>query len=217
MKREKINAKIVAVFQELEELLAKEDLTQSLANKEIRRLYREYLKLYVRINRMIPDYDEGRFKGNINCYFYALDLSLPYVFSESFERIINRQFCTNLGEISALKFFGKNFIVPTPSNLLDYVYTDLDTLKIKVYNSAINLPLRHNGYKIVIFMENNKRYDYHFVRQNSDGSWSSKLGYEECIVKSDNPLNYLNDNIYDVSTNYEYVKTLELVKPSIKR
>ena len=66
-------------------------------------------------------------------------------------------------------------------------------------------------------MENNKRYDYHFVRQNSDGSWSSKLGYEECIVKSDNPLNYLNDNIYDVSTNYEYVKTLELVKPSIKR
>lgn len=217
MKREKINAKIVAVFQELEELLLREDLTKSLANKEIRRLYREYLKLYVRINRMIPDYDEGRFKGNINCYYYALDLSLPNVFSESFETITHNSFCTNIGEISTLKFFQDNFENPTSSDLLDYVYSDLDTLEIKFYDSGINIPLHHNGYKIAIFMENNKRCDYHFVRQNSDGSWSSKLGYENLVVKSDNPLNYLNDNIYNIQTYYEYVKTLEIVKPSIKR
>ena len=217
MKDEKINTKIVTIFQELDALLTRENLTKSLANQEIRRLYREYLKLYVKICRMIPEYEEGRYKGNINCYFYALDLSLPYVFSESFERITNLPFCTNLGEISALKYFRKNFIVPTASNLLDYVYTDLDTLKIKAYDSAINLPIRHNGYKIAIFMENNKRKDYHFARQNSDGSWSSKIGYEEVIVKSDNPLDYLNDNLYGIKTDYEYVKTLELVKPSIKR
>ena len=212
-----IKYKIADIFLELTSLLENEELTKSVANKEIRRLYREYIKLYVKISRMIPDYDEGKFKGNINCYFYALDLSLPNVFSESFERITNLPFCTNLGEISALKYFRENFIVPTPADLLDYVYTDLDTLKIKVYNSAINLPIRHNGYKIVIFMENNKRRDYHFVRQNSDGSWSSKIGYEELIVKSDNPFDYLNDNLFDIKTDYEYVKTLELVKPSIKR
>ena len=213
MNKKDINIQIADVFMELSELLAREDLTKSIANKEIRRLYREYLKLYVRINRMIPDYNEGRFKGRIN----ALDLSLPNIFSESFTRITNFPLCTNIGEISGLKFFNYRFNEPTPADLLDYVYTDLDTLKIKVYNSAINLPIRHNGYKIVIFMENNKRRDYHFVRQNSDGSWSSKIGYEELIVKSDNPFDYLNDNLFDIKTNYEYVKTLELVKPSIKR
>ena len=217
MNKKKINNKITEVFMELSELLAKEDLTKSIANKEIRRLYREYLKLYVKICRMIPEYEEGRFKGNINCYFYALDLPLPNVFSESFESITNLPFCTNLGEISALKYFRHRFLVPTSTDLLDYVYTDLDTLKINAYDSAINLPIRHNGYKIAIFFENNKRRDYHFVRQNSDGSWSSKIGYEELIVKSDNPFDYLNDNLFDIKTNYEYVKTLELVKPSIKR
>ena len=215
MTREKINKKITEIFQELDELLAREDLTRSLASNEIKRLYREYLKLYVKICRMIPEYEEGRFKGNINCYFYALDLSLPYIFSESFTRITNFPLRTNIGEISALKYFRNNFEAPT--DLLDYVYTDLDTLKIKVYDSGINIPLHHNGYKIALFIEDNKRHDYHFARQNSDGSWSSKLGYEELIVKSDNPLNYLNDNIYNIQTYYEYVKTLELVKPSIKR
>ena len=215
--KKSINAKIVEVFRELDELLAREDLTKTLANKEIRRLYREYLKLYVRINRMLPEYDDGKFKGNINCYFYSLDLSLPYIFKESFERITNHPFCTNLGEISALKYFRDNFIVPTSDNLLDYVYTDLDTLKIKTYDSTIKTLPRHNGYKIAIFMEDNKRHDYHFVRQNADGSWSSKLGYEDLIVRSDNPFDYLNDNIYNIPTSYELIKTLEIVKPSIKR
>ena len=178
MNSKRINAKIVMIFWELGELLSRDNLTKSLANQEIRRLYREYLKLYVKISRMIPEYDNGKYKGNINCYFYALDLTLP------------------------------------SSDLLDYVYTDLDTLKIKAYDSGINIPLHHNGYKIAIFMENNKRSDYHFVRQNIDGSWSSKIGYEECIVRSDNPIDYLNDNIYGIKTDYELVKTLELVKPS---
>ncbi len=217
MNKKEINIQIADVFMELSELLAREDLTKSLANKEIKRLYREYLKLYVKISRMIPEYDEGRFKGRINCYFYALDLSLPNIFSESFTRITNFPLCTNIGEISGLKFFNYRFNEPTSSNLLDYVYSDLDTLKIKAYDSTITGSIKHNGYKIAIFMEDSKRHDYHFVRQNSDGSWSSKLGYEELIVKSDNPLNYLNDNIYNIQTYYEYVKTLELVKPSIKR
>ena len=217
MNSKRINAKIVMIFWELGELLSRDNLTKSLANQEIRRLYREYLKLYVKISRMIPEYDNGKYKGNINCYFYALDLTLPYVFKESFERITKHPFCTNLGEISALKFFRDNFANPTSSDLLDYVYTDLDTLKIKAYDSGINIPLHHNGYKIAIFVENNKRSDYHFVRQNIDGSWSSKIGYEELIVKSDNPLDYLNDNLFEIKTNYEYIKTLELVKPSIKK
>ena len=212
-----INYKIADIFLELTSLLENEELTKSVANKEIRRLYREYIKLYVKISRMIPKYDGGKFKGRINCYFYALDLSLPNVFSESFERITRIPFCTNIGEVSSLKYFRDNFIIPTSNDLLEYVYTDLDTLKIQAYDSSINMLPKHGGYKIAIFMEDSKRHDYHFVRQNSDGSWSSKLGYEELIVKSDNPLDYLNDNIYNIQTYYEYVKTLEIVKPSIKR
>lgn len=217
MSTTEIYLKINDVFLELASLIMDDNLVSKVANTEIRRLYREYLKLYVQVSRMIPEYDDGKFKGNMNCYFYALDLSLPNVFKNSFERITGIPFCTNIGELSALKYFSNNFIIPTSTDLLDYVYTDLDTLKINVYDSAINMLPRHEGYKIAIFMENNKRHDYHFARQNSDGSWSSKIGYEECIVKSDNPFNYLNENLFEVKTNYEYIKTLELVKPSIKR
>ena len=195
--------KLADIFLELTSLLKNRELTKEVANKEIRKLYREYLKLYVKLNRMIPEFDDGKFKGNVNCYFYALDLPLP--------------FCTNLGEISGLEFFDYKFSNPTSSDLLDYVYTDLDTLNIKAYDSAINMSPKNNGYKIVIFMEVNKDYDYHFVRQNIDGSWSSKLGYKKCVVKMYNPLDYLNDNINHDRTSYEYIKTLELVKPSIKR
>ncbi len=209
--------KLADIFLELTSLLKNRELTKEIANKEIRKLYREYLKLYVKLNRMIPEFDDGKFKGNVNCYFYALDLPLPYVFKGLFEKITGIPFCTNLGEISGLEFFDYKFSNPTSSDLLDYVYTDLDTLKIKAYDSAINMSPKNNGYKIAIFMEVNKDYDYHFVRQNIDGSWSSKLGYKKCIVKMYNPLDYLNDNINHVRTSYEYIKTLELVKPSIKR
>ena len=42
-------------------------------------------------------------------------------------------------------------------------------------------------------------------------------GYEDCIVKMANPLDYLNDNIYNEPTSYELIKTLEIVKPNFKR
>ena len=105
MSTTEIYLKINDVFKELLSLLMDDELETEVANTEIRRLYREYLKLYVKVSRMIPKYDDGKFKGNMNCYFYALDLSLPNVFKNSFERITGIPFCTNIGELSALKYY----------------------------------------------------------------------------------------------------------------
>ena len=105
---------------------------------------------------------------------------------------------------------------PTAEKILNLLAKDLKYLKIKAYPSTINSPCIHGGYKIAIFLEYARNYDYHFVRQNLDGSWSAKLGTEDLVVQSDNPFAYLNDNIYKVPTYYKHIKTLELVKPRVK-
>ena len=185
--------------------------------EELRYLYQEYLKLIVRLQKNIPSYNNGKCNSYKNCYFYALDLPVPNIYRLNYRLILDEIYCTDLGSISRPNDLYRLYIPETEKEVLEYLYSDLDTLKIKAYDSAINKLPKHNGYKIAIFMESGSDHDYHFIRQNSDGSWSGKIGYEDCIVRMINPLDYLNDNIYNEPTSYELIKTLEIVKPNFKR
>ena len=51
--------------------------------------------------------------------------------------------------------------------------------------------------------------DFHFLRQNSDGSWSHKVGYLNRLDKFDTLPNIVNGN-------YELIKVLEIVKPKVR-
>ena len=184
---------------------------------EIRYLYREYLQLIVKLQKSNPSYNNGKCIPYKNCYFYALDLPLPKIFKLAYEKVSSEKINTDLGMISYPEDVYRIYTPNTSEQTLDYLASDLDALNIKSYASTINLPPQHNGYKIAIFSsKSGKDYDYHFIRQNQDGSWSSKIGYEDCVVKMNNPNDYLNDNIFNFPTNYEYLKTIEIVKPKLK-
>ena len=222
MNEDEIKLKIIAIEKKLLQYQAlsinSKKHNKKIIMQEIYTLYREYLKLIVQIKNRIPSYNNGFYEGDINCYFYALDLPLPISFSKTFEDITNIPFCTNLGIISNLESFSTKFIHPKTTDVLDYLKSDLDSLKIKCFDSAIYKEPKHNGYKIAIFFEENINFhDYHFIRQNSDGSWSSKIGYSDCITRSDNPFNYLNQCHDGTKFYYDLIKTIEVVKPTLKR
>ena len=185
--------------------------------EELRYLNQEYLKLIVRLQKNNPSYNNGKCNPYKNCYFYALDLPVPFAYRLDYKVILDEISRTDLGGISRPEDLYRVYIPKTEKEVLDYLYSDLDILQIKAYDSGINIPNKHDGYKIAVFMESGSDHDYHFIRQNTDGSWSSKVGYKDCVIKMADPLDYLNDNIYNEITSYELIKTLELVKPSIKR
>lgn len=182
--------------------------------KEVYNLYRDYLKLYVIYsgNKVLSS-DSWPYQNN--CFYYALNLPTPDIFVLTYDKMFLDSFYLDLGVISNLPLLDDREF--TLNTFLYYVYSDLDTLNIKYYPSTINSEIKHDGYKIALFYDEDNR-DYHIIRENNDGLWSQKHGLMDIISIVDNPLDFLNNHPYDISgySKYEYVQTLELVKPSIK-
>ena len=180
--------------------------------EEINSLYIEYLKLYVQVSERIPKYNslDLKFKGTRhNCYFYALDFAIPQVFDDAMSSIGYNRLENSVGIISS----GMPIWEINRTNLLDKFYADMDTLNIKVYNSDKYSCNIHDGYKVGIYIDDNSiSNDYHFVRENSNGNFSHKCGY----FSRPELLTCLRD-IIRTDYYYELIKTVELVKPTIKR
>jgi len=197
--------KIIKIRNDLNELNI-----QNSSCQDIYYLYREYLQVVVQIRRQIPKYDNGIWRYNNNCYFYALDLPTPTAFIETARRLY-LNFSTKVGDISGIRTIQEEMNI---DKFNKYLAIDLEYLGIETYKSAINLSPKHNGYKIAIFLDE-EYFDYHFVRQNEDGIWSQKMGYGDTIVLSYNPLDFINANC--LYHNYKYVNTIEVVKPTLRR
>ncbi len=214
VQREEIKKELQNI--KMQVLKLSEDIYNEKAYELAEELYRRYLKLYVKISPSKVKSDEEWPYYN-NCYFYALDLPTPKEFSLVCQNNLTSDrtfFKTYVGLIS--KEENSKNALKSEKALLDLVYADIDALNIKAFDSSIFSENKHNGYKIAIFYDGKSfRPDYHFVRQNEDGIWSSKLGYEPEFTYSDNPLNYINNN--NPFRKYELIKTLELVKPTIKK
>lgn len=183
--------------------------------KEIYDLYVNYLKLYNLYSGNKLSSKKDWFYTNV-CFHYALNLPTPDLFLEVYDRIFLDDFNIEVGNISELPYIYDYEY--TLDIFLRYFEADLKVLGIEKYPSTINSPLKHNGFKVAIFYDDTNK-DYHFIRQNSDGLWSQKFGLDTTICISDNPLNFLNNSPIKNSkkTHYEYIKTLELVKPCKNR
>lgn len=179
-------------------------------NRDILNLYKEYLQLVVKFQEPIPLLENDYKLKNISCYLYALGLSIPSIFKNVYETLIPWQFGADPGEISGYDFFLNGW---TEAEFLDRLYADLDTLKIKAYPSTINAEVKHNGYKIACFLGKYNK-DFHFARQNINGLWSQKIGFNDRLYLSDNPMSFL-DKISHY--NFELVKTIEIVKPNERK
>ena len=177
-------------------------------DKEIHRLYNEYLKIYVQASKMIPEFNINWLSIHCSCYYYSLNIQIPSIFEKVYEELTGYYFESPLGSVANLPYLEKF----TKKDVLDYLYKDLDALNISYYPSSIEDSPKYGGYKIVLLVDENPLDpDYHFVRQNKDGLWSEKDGCGSEIVNLTSEEEFMNDPAY------KYVTTLELVKPTIKR
>ncbi len=176
-------------------------------------LYREYLSLVLKLQSLNPDKVNNNSLRNSNCYLYALALPVPMIFKRTYNKLIHNDFGFDVGVYSNYKpLFRETYC--TKSNLVERLESDLSYFKIDFFKSSIDSKLEHNGYKISLYINRDFK-DYHFLRQNPNGIWMDKNGYKGIIkeVTSD----HLEEGMDNEGRFYEYVETLEIVKPSLKR
>lgn len=162
-----------------------EVINNKLTYNELLELYIKYLRKKLDKQSNIPSFDKDynyyMKNSDCNCYCYALRLKIPKYFSKAFYKTNGIVF-----DIDPGVFCGINDI-STANKLVEALYGDLDTLKID-YKKVLD---NNHLYKIALYQDsfNNNASsiyppDYHFWRQNSDGSWSCKQGYEGIVEKS---------------------------------
>ena len=176
------------------------------SRKEIYKLYRRYLKLYVLLPIKNPEFDKNNplyFNGN--CYCYALMLPTPKEFYDAYMNACDDvdlplSFHHDVGFISEKECSLK------PSKLLDNLKIDLDSLGIYYYETDIDSINNHGGYKISLYYNDGE--DFHFIRDDFDGKWSHKMGYSGSIERVEP-----SERIFK----YNLVTTYEIVKPNIRK
>lgn len=175
--------------------------SDKLTLEEIKKLYIRYLYLSTKVSTNNPkfkDFDMDYAGGN--CYCYALGFLTPEEFNVPYHKLTSKHMSHNIGFIS-----GNITDIDSKEEIVKNFLLDLDYLGIKHFETDVNSKNRHGGYKVSLY---NCYDDFHFSRQNKDGSWSQKIGYTSSILKCSDPL----DNLY-----YRYITTFEIVKPVIKR
>lgn len=171
---------------------------EKLSECEVLKIYREYLKLSMKISFNSPSCieDKDNYK-NGNCYCYAMGFNTPRIIGKKYFESCSRTLRYNVGFISGLPYFNDR------KSIIRALESDLRCLNIEFYECEPDSKNIHGGYKIALFRS---YYDFHFVRENSDSTWSHKKGYCNQIIRLEK-LPIILDRDYD------YVKTYEIVKP----
>ena len=176
---------------------------------DVQKLYIDYLKEYIKLGTNKPTYlgDINNYK-NCNCYCYALGMNCPILFSYIYYDIEIEPFIHNGGFLNFRSYTNKK------EEMIKNIYDDFDVLGIEAYDSSIDEEIKHNGYKIALYIAS---YDFHVARENIDGSWSEKLGYSDKIVKIKNPYDTRVGFYNNTTKDYKLDRILEIVKPTIKK
>lgn len=165
---------------------------------DLLKVYREFLRDYIRLCKENPSFEsDSKWKlyTEGNCYCYALMLPTPKVFVRAYYSKSKHEFPHDVGFLS-----GKEH-----SDDIDICYdnlrSDLDFLGVDYYETNNDAYNSHGGYKISFLKSID---DFHFLRQNIDGTWSHKRGYNSYIERTSFDAKILED--------FKHVKTLEIVK-----
>jgi len=143
-----------------------------------------------------PNYapDEWEDK-NFNCYLYALRACMNFDYYG---------FWIAPGFISRkLENDYKN----TKKFTLEYFKEDCEALGLQVLPTKVENPIGANEYKIAVYVKYGR--DYHFARQDSNGKWSEKDGWnkeieilkEEDVTKNQKGYNFIG--VFRVSKKVE--------------
>ncbi len=170
------------------------------------RLYLEYLKVIVQLQSKLPSLRRDQFSYACgNCYSYALGYSFPKSFKRILDQVNEGKFNFNLGFIgNRMELLTKNY-----RQMLDNFYLDCEALQVEVFDTDAYSINQHGGYKVMLFFER-EGCDFHFIRQNTNGSWSERYGLNgqiQLVRRFVPPV---------IKNHYDLVKTLEVVKPRFK-
>lgn len=177
-----------------------ENLTKS--QEDIQSSYLEYIKLAIKLGTNRPTFNKNYNNIIGNCYTYALDLYGAYDYF-------------SLPDIDVGFASGYNTEVKDVNGLLERFYHDCEILGINVFNSSVESENTHGGYKIAIYFGKRIKYgdvDFHFLRENSDGTWSERIGYDGVVELYDG----LPKESIEREFSYKLIKVVEIVKPIIR-
>ena len=165
---------------------------------DLLKAYREFLREYTRLCKENPSFEKD-YRWNLysegNCYCYALMLPTPKAFVSAYYSKGKHEFPHDVGFLSGKEYSNDIGVC------YDNLRSDLDFLGIDYYETDIDACNSHGGYKISFLKSID---DFHFLRQNIDGSWSHKRGYSSYIERTSFDAKILED--------FKCVKTLEIVK-----
>lgn len=107
-----------------------------------------------------PFFDSG------NCYAYAIGSNFKDV-------DFMNDFIYNLGNISQIIYPPRTLLEAEKAFILD-----MQVLGINCRKSSFQETLLANEWKVILFYDDwfEDSYDFHFIRQDKDGSWSYKEG-----------------------------------------
>ena len=162
-------------------------------NKELIRICKEASE----IASIPPQFNLDEWKGKeFNCYAYALRI------------------CVDLGAyykreiVPGFLSIGKNeYYRDGPEAIVKLFKQDCEILNLKVSETSLNEPLNENEYKVAVYACVCGSYrDFHFIRQDSNGSWSHKRGWIKPIET------YMEEDILRNFGIYQFVKLFKLTK-----
>ena len=182
--------------------------------------YLTYLKEALLLNENKPDFYRDNFYYNVkdifNCYAYAMGFKLPKEYISKYNGK-NR----NRGE-DTVKFKPGFTCKETrhynsSTELIEHFCLDCDSLELPIKKSNIYDKNRTDGYRVALYCNYicDEIFDFHFVRQNKDLSWSHKTGYIDepkkinitSFLKTDKALpEYKLVGCYEVCKPYTLVK-----------
>jgi len=132
----------------------------------------EKLREIIYSNGFHPVYNPEKWNGVLrkttNCYAYALDALYPETDEVSYL----------IGEFSGHKY--SSFF--TDQKLIDHITSDLLALGLEMIPTTLKEDVPEKSYKIAIC---NSCSDFHFLRRDSSGKWSHKMGWGGRVTTED--------------------------------
>lgn len=185
-------------YLKLIEFYSKVFTSGNMSELDLLKMYREFLREYTRLCKENPSFEQD-YRWNLysegNCYCYALMLPTPEIFARTYMSKSKSEFEHYIGFLSGKEYSDDIGVC------YDNLRNDLDFLGIDYYETDIDTHNSHGGYKISFLKSID---DFHFIRQNTDGTWSHKRGYSSYIERTSFDAKILED--------FKRVKTFEIVK-----
>ena len=112
-----------------------------------------------------PKFDPGEWSLiQFNCYAYAMRINMSFSEFDDFEILP--------GFISRDRV---NIIYNSTDEILQYFKEDCEALGLNAIPTKMEDKLNSNEYKVAIYT--NESFGVHFIRQDSNGKWSEKVGW----------------------------------------